>query len=91
MIKTILLLLPIWLSACAGQQPKPAEPPQAPSQVNKAVTVSCVKEMPVMPNIHSREELLAMAPYNFVTTLHADRLKLEKYADELSAALQACK
>lgn len=91
MIKTILLLLPIWLAACAVQQPKPAEPPPAPSQVNKAVTVSCVKDIPVMPNIYSKEELLAMPPYKFVTALHADRLKLQKYADELSAALIACR
>ncbi len=90
MNKTILLALTIWLSACASQ-PKPVDPPPAPTQVNKAVAVSCVKEIPTMPKIHTIDELLAMPPYQFVTTLHTERLKLQIYADEMTAALQACK
>jgi uncharacterized protein YceK len=85
-----LLLLIVLLSGCETLGKRERTPPDAPETVNKAVAVSCVERWPVKPVIHTDAELKKMTDAEFITAVHADRLKLRDYKEQMEAATSGC-
>lgn len=59
--------------------------------VDKAVSVSCIDQMPEAPKLHTDAELKAMGDYEVVFALLEDRIKREIYESKMEAILQGCK
>jgi len=88
-MRIALILLSALLSAC-GTLPA-HEVQKEVQQVDKAIAVSCVVNMPTIPDFKTDSELKAMPDYEVVITLLSERIRCEIYESELAAALQACK
>ncbi len=83
-MRIVLMLLPALLSACGTL------PVHDVQEVDKAVAVSCVANMPTTADFRSDSELKAMPDYEVVITLLSERIRREIYESEMKAALQAC-
>lgn len=81
-----LLSLTLLLTGCASLSPAPQV-----VEVKIPISVSCVKEIPAKPIIHTNEQLKLFDDYGFITAIHADRLALDLHSDKLSALLEACR
>lgn len=89
MIRFTILLLSIYLAGCANFGSGPGIQPV--KSVDRAVSVSCVEEMPEPPKLHTDAELKAMSDYEATLTLLRERILLEIWSAKLEALLEACK
>lgn len=87
MIKTILLLSPIWLAGCSILQPKPPEV----ITVKVPVQVKCLGEVPEKPNLITDAQLVALDAPSFINAIHIDRLTRDIYEAKLEAVVEGCR
>lgn len=84
-MRMLYLLLIGSLAACT------ALPTNDVQQVDEAVAVSCVQNLPPSPGFHTDSELKAMPDYQAVIVLLSERIEHEIYEAKLAAALEACR
>lgn len=73
------------LTACAG-----APAIEVPKTVQVPVPVACVTERPQKPALRTEADLMAMDRYRRTLAAWSDLKKLELYAAELEALVEAC-
>lgn len=81
--------LALLLTGCASLGSAPGIQPI--KTVNKSVAVSCVKDAPTAPKLHTDAEIKAMGDYEAVLTLFDDRIKQAIYTMLLEAVVEGCK